>query len=94
MKTYAFEFISAFDGSSDYRLFVDGMPDTRFTLVHATSRLHYADGSPMLNREVQAFQEYKDEQLREALARYPEYKDEPFMLRHVYSPDGQFEGMG
>lgn len=86
MNRYQFEFISSYGGKSDYRLFINGRANTRFTVDHATNRLAYADGSAMLWDEVRGFQDFKDEQRREALARYPEYASEPFMKRHEYRP--------
>lgn len=51
---YTFEFISNYDGVSDYRLYINGKPGPRFC-VNLDRECFYTDGSPALKDEVEAF---------------------------------------
>ena len=84
MTKYTFEFISNYNGWSDYRLYIDGRSDTKIRLHDATGRLSYADGSGVLLKEVKAFAEMKEAQRLAALAKYPEYANERFLQHRTY----------
>lgn len=66
---YRFEFISNYDGVSDYRLFINGKPDTRFC-VNLNNECFYSDNSPALRKEVEAFNEKQIANHAEAVARF------------------------
>lgn len=68
-KPYDFEFISNYQGASDYRLFIDGKPDTRIT-AHADRRCTYSDGSPLLKAELAAFNEFRRVEHGKALEKH------------------------
>lgn len=73
---YSFEFLSNYDGVSDYRLYIDGKPDTRFRVEVATRRCFYQDNSRALGAEVKAFNEWKRAEHAKAKAKYPELVEE------------------
>ena len=66
---YRFEFISNYDGVSDYRLWINGKPDTRFC-VNLKRECFYSNGSPALAAEVEAFNADRLENHRQAVARF------------------------
>lgn len=83
MNRYSFDFISSWNGKSDYRLYINGRADTRLTLEHETDVLAYADRSPVLRAELEAFNDWIESRRLEALAKYPEYVAESFMQRRT-----------
>lgn len=66
---YRFEFISNYDGVSDYRLWINGKPDTRLC-VNLKRECFYSDGSPALAAEVEAFNAERLENHRQAVERF------------------------
>lgn len=72
MSRYDFEFISHYDGVSDYRLYIDGKSDTRFKVEVATRRCFYQDNSRALKAELAAFNNMKREEHAKAKAKYPD----------------------
>ena len=68
MPRYDFEFISHYDGQSDYRIWIDGKPDTR--LCVADRRCFYADGSKVLKAELDAFNAMRRAEHAKAVAKF------------------------
>ena len=66
---YAFEFISNYDGVTDYRLYINGKPDTRFC-VSLARECFYSDGSAALASEVAAFNTDRRENHAQAVEKY------------------------
>ena len=78
---YEFKFLSNYDGISDYRLYIDGKPDTRFKVETATRRCFYQDRSRTLKAELQAFNVMKRAEHVKAKDKYPDIVGE--LLEYV-----------
>jgi len=75
---YAFEFISNYDGVTDYRLYINGKPDTRFC-VSLARECFYSDGSAALASEVAAFNADRRENHAQAVEKYGVESVGPFV---------------
>jgi hypothetical protein len=80
---FTFEFLSAYNGRADYRLYINGRANTRIT-VNRDRSLSYGDGSPVLKSELDAFNAMMATRWNEARAKYPEYyASEPNPVYHT-----------
>ena len=70
MTRYAFEFVSAYDGQSDYRVWRDGRDDGRICVRKGA--VTYCDGSALLRVDLDAFNTWQKERHDLALSRYPD----------------------
>lgn len=70
MPRYTFEFLSVYDGISHYRLFRDGRDDGKIYVRHVNSKMTYADGSPVLKSEVEAFNVMRQAEHAKAVAKH------------------------
>lgn len=68
MTRYTFEFISAYQCQSEYRIWRDGKSDTRISVKDRAC--FYSDLSPILKAELQAFNEWKAADHAKACAKY------------------------
>ncbi len=77
MTRYEFDFISNYDGVSDYRLYIDGKVDTRFKVESATRRCFYNDMTRrVIGDELHAFNAMQRTKHEIAKLKYPDI--EPF----------------
>jgi hypothetical protein len=68
MTRYNFEFLSAYQGVTHYRLYIDGKSDTRIHVRDRTCK--YADGSKLLKAELDAFNAWRREIYAEAMEKH------------------------
>lgn len=76
-----FEFISTYNGRADYRVYIDGRSNTRITANQEDRTLSYGDGSPVIAKEVHAFNAMLGKLFDEARAVYPQTGPAP-----IYRP--------
>ena len=70
MTRYTFQFISTYQGETDYRIWRDGKDDGRLRI--RGRKVFYSDSSPALRCEVLALNAYLESQHAAAIARYPD----------------------
>lgn len=66
---YAFDFISAYGGVADYRIYRDGKDAGRVS-VNQNNECYYSDKSGMYTPELNAFNEYKKAEHERAVAKW------------------------
>lgn len=77
-KRYYFDYISADSESTQYRLYIKGVADTRVTLHHETRQVVYGDGSALLKSELDALNaqlRYEHNLARATYPDLPEYRE-------------------